>query len=160
MNIVYRPLDELVPYIRNPRNTEKAVNKVAASIQAFGFLVPIALDKDNVIVAGHVRLLAARKLGLEQVPTVTLEDLTEDEIRAFRLVDNRVSEMAVWDEPLLAEAIDFIGDEIDMMQFGFDLTEKASTQKIDTNMEFDEDDYEDEAFEYECPNCGFHFSES
>ena len=159
MNIVYRPLDDLIPYTRNPRNTEKAVDKVAASIQAFGFLVPIVLDKDNVIVAGHVRLLAARKLGLTEVPTVTADDLTEDQIRAYRLVDNRVAEMAVWDEPLLGEAMDFIGDEVDMMEFGFDMTAQERNERIDTGMEFDEDDFGDEAFEYECPECGFHFSE-
>lgn len=160
MKIVYRPLDELIPYIRNPRDTQKAIDKVAASIQAFGFLVPIILDKDNVIVAGHTRLLAARKLGLTEVPTTTADDLTEDQIRAYRLVDNRVAEMAVWNEPLLQEAMDFIGDEIDMMQFGFDDMKEAFNQRIDTNEEFSADDFEDEAFEYECPECGFHFSEA
>lgn len=159
MKIVYRPLDDLVPYIRNPRNTEKAVNKVAASIQAFGFLVPIVIDQDNVIVAGHTRLLAARKLGLEEVPTVTVEELSEDQIRAYRLVDNRVAEMAVWDEQLLGETLDFIGDEMDMGQFGFEDIAPERNERIDTNMEFDEDDFGDEAFEYECPECGFHFSE-
>lgn len=159
MKIVYRPLNDLVPYIRNPRNTEKAVNKVAASIQAFGFLVPIVIDQDNVIVAGHTRLLAARKLGLEEVPTVTVEELSEDQIRAYRLVDNRVAEMAVWDEQLLGETLDFIGDEMDMGQFGFEDIAPERNERIDTNMEFDEDDFGDEAFEYECPECGFHFSE-
>ena len=160
MNIVYRSLDEITPYIRNPRNVEKAVDKVAASIQMFGFLNPIILDKDNVIVAGHTRALAARKLGLKEVPTVTADDLTEDEIRAFRLVDNRVAEMAVWDEPLLTEAMDFIGDDIDMLQFGFENEKAERNERIDTSMEFNEDDFGDEAFEYECPECGFHFSEA
>ena len=159
MNIVYQPLDALVPYIRNPRVTEKAVSKVAASIQAFGFLVPIVVDKDNVIVAGHTRLLAARKLGLEEVPTVTADDLSEDQVRAYRLVDNRVAEMSVWDEPLLADALDFIGDEFDMIDFGFEPEKEERNERIDTSMEFDEDDFGDEAFEYECPECGFHFSE-
>lgn len=159
MNIVYRPLDELIPYIRNPRDTQKAISKVAASIQAFGFLVPIVLDKDNVIVCGHTRLLAARKLGMEEVPTVTADDLTEEQIRAYRLVDNRVAEMAVWDEPLLAEALDFIGDEFEMIDFGFEEIKDDRNERIETNMEFDEDDFSDEAFEYECPDCGFHFSE-
>lgn len=159
MKIVYRPLDDLIPYMRNPRDTQKAIDKVAASIQAFGFLVPIVIDRENVIIAGHVRLLAARKLGLSEVPTVTADDLTEDQIRAYRLVDNRVAEMAVWDEPLLAEAMDFIGDDIDMIQFGFDTEKEEWNERINTNMEFDEEDFEDAAFEYECPDCGFHFSE-
>ena len=159
MTVVYRRLDDLVPYFRNPRDTRKAVNKVAASIQAFGFLVPIILDKDNVIVAGHTRLLAARQLGLKEVPTVTADDLSEEQIRAYRLVDNRVAEMAVWDEPLLAEAMDFIGDEFDMTEFGFEPMEKEWNERIDTSKEFDEDDFGDEAFEYTCPECGFHFNE-
>jgi len=160
MKIVYRKLDELVPYARNPRDTREAVDKVAASIQAFGFLVPIIIDKDNVIVAGHTRLLAARKLGLKEVPTTTAEDLTDDQIKAFRLVDNRVAEMAIWDLPLLTEAMEEIGDEIDMEAFGFENIEPEDYVVKDTGKEFDESDFEDEAFEYECPECGFHFSES
>lgn len=159
MKIIYRPPDDLIPYVWNPRDTRKAVDKVAASIQMFGFLVPIVVDQNNVIVAGHVRLLAARKLGLTEVPTTTADDLTEDQIRAYRLVDNRVAEMAVWDEPMLGEALDFIGDDIDMIQFGFDGETEERQERIDTNMEFEEDDFSDEAFEYECPECGFHFSE-
>ncbi|MBR6268921.1 MAG: ParB N-terminal domain-containing protein [Selenomonadaceae bacterium] len=159
MNIVYRPLNDLIPYIRNPRDTQKAIDKVAASIQAFGFLVPIVLDSDNVIVCGHTRLLAARKLGLEEVPTTTADDLTEDQIRAYRLVDNRVAEMAVWDEPLLEEALDCVGEDFDMIDFGFDFAKEERNERIETNMEFEEDDFSDEAFEYECPECGFHFSE-
>ena len=149
-----------MPYTRNPRDTQKAIDKVAASIQAFGFLVPIIIDSDHVIVAGHTRLLAARKLGLAEVPTVMADDLTEDQIRAYRLVDNRVAEMAVWDEPLLADALDFIGDDIDMLEFGFETEKQDWNERVDTNMEFDEDDFGDEAFEYECPECGFHFSET
>ncbi len=160
MKIIYRKLDELIPYARNPRDTREAVDKVAASIQAFGFLVPIIIDKDDVIVAGHTRLLAARKLGLKEVPTTPADDLTEDQIKAYRLVDNRVAEMAVWDMPLLTDALEEIGDEIDMLQFGFENAVPDLYEVKDTGKEFDEDDFEDEAFEYECPDCGFHFSES
>lgn len=160
MKIIYRKLDELVPYSRNPRDTRDAVDKVAASIQTFGFLVPIIIDRDNVIVAGHTRLLAARKLGLKEVPTVMADDLNEDQIKAYRLVDNRVAEMAIWDVPLLADAISEIGDEIDLEQFGFVLDVPEPYEVKDTGKEFDEGEFEDEAFEYECPECGFHFSES
>ena len=162
MKIIYRPVDELIPYARNPRDTRDAVDKVAASIQAFGFLVPIIVDRDSVIVAGHTRLLAARKLGLKEVPTTVADDLTEDQIRAYRLADNRVAEMAVWDLPMLAENMAMIGDEIDMLQFGFaDEEEVPGAYEVkDTGREFDEGDFGDEAFDYECPECGFHFSES
>ena len=160
MKIEYMSPDELIPYNRNPRDTRDAVNKVAASIQAFGFLVPIIIDKDNIIVAGHTRLLASRKLGLKSVPVVRADDLTEDQVKAYRLVDNRVAEMAIWDMPLLTEALDEIGDEIDMSAFGFEDVEPEEYTVKDTGKEFDESEFEDEAFEYECPECGFHFSES
>lgn len=159
MTIEYKPIEQCIPYDRNPRDTRDAVDKVAASIQAFGFLVPIILDKDGIIIAGHTRLLAARKLGLKEVPTTTVEDLTEDEIKAYRLVDNRVAEMAVWDMPLLAEAMSYIGDEIDMLQFGFSNLEDERVQQIDTNTEYDLQSFDDEAFEYDCPECGYHFNE-
>lgn len=161
MKIEYRKLDELIPYARNPRDNREAIDKVAASIQAFGFLVPIIIDKDDVIVAGHTRLLAARKIGMKEVPTIKAYDLSEDQVKAYRLVDNRVAEMAVWDMPQLADAISFIGDEIDMLQFGFeDLSVPEPYDIKDTGKEFNAEDFEDGAFEYECPECGFHFSES
>ena len=161
MKIEYRKIEDLIPYARNPRDNRNAVDKVAASIQAFGFLVPIIIDKDDVIIAGHTRLLAARKIGMKEVPTIKAADLTEDQAKAFRLVDNRVAEMAVWDMPLLADAIAEIGDEIDMLQFGFEDLDVPEPYEIkDTGKEFNADDFEDEAFEYECPECGFHFSES
>ena len=161
MKIIYKPLDEIIPYERNPRDNTEAVDKVAASMQAFGFLVPIVLDENNIIVAGHTRLLAARKLGMKEVPTTLAEGLTEDEIKAYRLVDNRVSEMAAWDIPKLYDAIENIGDEINMLQFGFDFTQpEGPAQRLDNGMEFDEDDFSDSAFEYECPECGFRFSEA
>ena len=160
MKIEYRKLDELVPYARNPRDNRNAIDKVAASIQAFGFLVPIIIDKDNVIIAGHTRLLAARKLGLKEVPTIKADDMTEDQAKAYRLVDNRVAEMAIWDMPLLAEALEDIGDEIDMVPFGFEIDIPEPYDIKDTGKEFDEDDFSDEAFEYECPDCGFRFSET
>ena len=160
MKITYRKIEDLVPYENNPRDIAEAVDKVAASIQAFGFLVPIVIDENNVIVAGHTRLEAARKLGLKEVPTATADGLTEDEIKAYRLVDNRVSEMAVWDIPKLYDAIESIGDSLDMIQFGFDkLIPDPPKQRLDTSMEFDTDDFSDEAFEYVCPECGFRFSE-
>lgn len=161
MKVEYRKLAELIPYAKNPRDNREAVDKVAASIQMFGFLVPIVIDKDDVIVEGHTRLLAARKIGMKEVPTIKAYDLTEEQAKALRLVDNRVAEMAIWDMPLLTESLEEIGDEIDMVQFGFDLAKEMEAYEIkDTGMEFDEGDFEDEAFEYTCPECGFHFSES
>lgn len=85
MQIVYRNTAELIPYANNPRNNDKAVDAVAASIREFGFKIPIIVDPDGVIVAGHTRLKAAQKLGLESVPVIVADDLTEDQVKAFRL---------------------------------------------------------------------------
>ena len=88
---------ELIPYSNNPRNNDSAVDAVAASIKEFGFKVPIIIDNYNVIVAGHTRLKAAQKLGLEKVPCIKADDLTPEQLKAFRLADNKVSELATWD---------------------------------------------------------------
>ena len=118
--IIYRDLSELIPYDKNPRNNEAAVDPVAESIREFGFKVPIIIDGNGVIVAGHTRLLAAKKLGLKKVPCVVADDLTEEQIKAFRLADNKVSELAEWNVDLLGEELKEITD-IDMSEFGFEL---------------------------------------
>ena len=87
-------IEELVPYANNPRHNDGAVEAVANSIREFGFKVPIVIDKDNVIVAGHTRLKAAEKLGLEKVPCIVADDLTPEQINAFRLADNKTAELA------------------------------------------------------------------
>lgn len=89
MKIIEMPISELVPYANNPRNNDNAVDAVAASIREFGFKVPIIVDKDNVIVAGHTRLKAAEKLGLSSVPVIRADNLTEEQVKAFRLADNK-----------------------------------------------------------------------
>lgn len=91
MNIIEKNINEITPYENNPRDNSKAISYVANSIREFGFKVPIVVDKDNVIVAGHTRLKAAEMLGLETVPVIVADDLTEEQINAFRLVDNKSS---------------------------------------------------------------------
>lgn len=118
MNIVELSIHDLVPYENNPRNNIWAVEYVANSIEKFGFKVPIVVDKNNVIVAGHTRYMASKKLGLETVPCIVADDLTEEQIKAFRLADNKVSEIATWDDELLAIELSDIID-IDMSDFGF-----------------------------------------
>lgn len=120
MEIINRKIDEIIPYENNPRNNDDAVDYVAKSIEEFGFKVPIILDKNNIIVTGHTRLKAAKKLGLKEVPTIMADDLTDEQIKAFRLADNKVSEYAEWDLDILNdELMNF--DTIDMSDFGFDL---------------------------------------
>ena len=119
INIEYRRLNSLHPYENNPRDNEAAVSGVAASIRRFGFRSPILIDRDGVIVCGHTRYLAAQSLGLTEVPCVQLSDLTEEQVKAFRLADNKVAEKATWDEDLLFEELSAI--EMDMTVFGFEI---------------------------------------
>ncbi len=111
-------ISEIKPYENNPRNNDSAVDYVANSIKEFGFKVPIIVDANNVIVAGHTRLKAAEKLGLKELPCIRADDLTDDQIKAFRIADNKVSEFAEWDFAKLEAEIDSIN--LDMAQFGFD----------------------------------------
>lgn len=119
MDIVNRRLTDIHPYENNPRFNDEAVDAVAASIQEFGFKVPIVLDSEGVIVAGHTRWKAALKLQLEEVPCVVADDLSPEQIKAFRLADNKVAELAYWNEEALAKELEEIAD-IDMSAFGFD----------------------------------------
>lgn len=120
MEIVNKNIDEIIPYENNPRDNEKAVDYVLKSIKQFGFKVPIIIDKNNIIVTGHTRLKAAQKLGLKEVPVIMADDLTEEQIKAFRLADNKVSEYSIWDNKLLLEELESIGSGIFT---GFDISE-------------------------------------
>lgn len=121
MNIIEKNLKDIKPYEKNPRKNDSAVDSVANSIKEFGFKVPIVIDRDNVIVCGHTRYKAAKKIGLKAVPCVVADDLTEEQIKAYRLADNKVSEKSEWDFDLLGEELNNIFD-IDMGMFDFDLT--------------------------------------
>lgn len=119
MNIVYKSIRDIVPYANNPRKNDDAVEGVMNSIKEFGFKVPIIIDKDGTIIAGHTRYKASLKLGLEEVPCIIADDLTEEQVRAFRIADNKVAERAEWDFDLLNEELKEIS--IDMGEFGFDM---------------------------------------
>lgn len=122
MQIITKKIDELKPYLNNPRFNDDAVEYVANSIKEFGFKVPIVIDKNNEIVAGHTRYKASIELGLEEVPCIVADDLSEEQIKAFRLADNKVSEKAEWNFELLEEELAQIND-IKMNEFGFILEE-------------------------------------
>ena len=138
MNIIEKRTDELIPYANNPRKNDGAVDAVANSIREFGFKVPIIIDKDGVIVAGHTRLKAAEKLGIESVPCIMADDLTDEQIKAFRLADNKTNELAEWDEKKLAEELKAFNKEY-IQQFGFD----------DIQEELDELGVTEDDFEFE-----------
>ena len=150
--IVYLGIHDVIPYEKNPRKNENAVNAVANSIKEFGFRSPIVVDKDMVIINGHTRLLAAKQLGLNEVPVIVASDLNEEQVRAFRLVDNKVAEIAEWDEDLLQEELNLI-EELDMSQFGFDepefnFDENSGGGQLELN------DRQTKEKEIECPFCG------
>ena len=134
MNIVQKTLDDLIPYENNPRHNDDAVDYVAESIKEFGFKVPIIIDKGNVIVAGHTRYKAAKKLGINEVPCLVADDLTDEQIKAFRLADNKVAEIATWDFEKLDLELSTL--EMDMELFGFEPYEDTEPQEVV------EDDYE------------------
>ena len=126
MTIIEKALNEIKPYENNPRDNAPAVDAVAASIEEFGFKVPIVIDKDGVIVAGHTRYIAAQKLGLETVPCIMADDLSDEQAKAFRLADNKVSELAMWDNDKLMQELGEI--DMDMSEFGFDDVETPETE--------------------------------
>ena len=114
------PIDRPRPYERNPRRNDAAVEKVAASIREFGWDSAIVVDRDGVIIAGHTRLKAAKRLGLAEVPVIVRADLTEEQARSLRLADNKTGEFAEWDEALLGEELAALAEaQVDMAAFGF-----------------------------------------
>lgn len=130
MNIIEKPINEVIPYEKNPRINDNAVPAVTKSIEEFGFKVPIVIDKNGTIVTGHTRLKAAKKLGMKTVPCIVADDLTPEQIKAFRLADNKVAEVAEWDMELLNEELDGIVD-IDMSDFNFsDITDSPSSEDV------------------------------
>lgn len=116
------PIERVVPYARNPRRVpDEAVSKVAASIREFGWRQPIVVDPDGVVIVGHVRLLAAQRLGLTEVPVHVARDLTPAQAKAYRIADNRVAEATTWDDALLAlEFEDLASMDVDLALTGFD----------------------------------------
>jgi DNA modification methylase len=128
MNIETLPIDAVKEYDRNPRTiNDAAIDAVAKSIQAFGFKVPILIDADGIIIAGHTRLRAARKLGLTEVPTIRAADLTPDQVKALRIADNKVASLTAWDMELLPiELADLQGVNFDLAVLGFSAEDLAA----------------------------------
>lgn len=135
-------IEDVKPYERNPRRNAHAVQAVAESIKEFGWQSPIIVDKDYTIISGHTRRLAALSLGLKEVPVYVAEDMTPEQVRAFRIADNRVAEMALWDVDALRKEISGIKG-IDLEGFGFDkgLLDQISDEKSGVKR-------------HKCPRCG------
>lgn len=121
MDISEKRLSDLIPYENNPRLNDDAVKYVVKSIEEFGFKVPIVIDKDNVIVCGHTRWKAAQQLGLNTVPCIVADDLTPEQVKAYRIADNKVSDFSMWDNKKLLEELTDISEFDEEIFTGFDL---------------------------------------
>ena len=147
IKVIECKLRDIIPYDKNPRKNEKAVDAVMESIKQFGFKNPIIVDENMVIISGHTRRLAALKLSMETVPVVIAKDLTEEQVRAFRLADNRVASFSSWDEKKLKEEIAEINN-IDLSDFGFkkDKIDDIFREKAEIKTHI-------------CPKCGHEWSD-
>lgn len=155
----------LIPYARNSRtHSDAQVGKIAASIREFGFLNPIIVDGANGIIAGHGRVMAAQKLGLQTLPVIEAGHLTEAQKRAYIIADNRLALDAGWDNDLLKiELQDLEADGFDLSLTGFEIGEMAAifdepdmSEPDSSSQEIDPDAY---AMDHKCPKCGFEFDE-
>ena len=164
MQIEYLKIDEVIPYANNPRqNDGEAVDRVAASITEYGFKIPIIIDKNNVVVAGHTRLKAAKKLGIDKLPVIKADDLTPAQIKGFRLAENRVSEYATWDNELLSielEALQELDFDLDMTGFeNWEIDNLLNPVSDEDLQDFfvDREQKEKEPKKIQCPSCGCEF---
>ena len=154
MQVIEKFINEIKPYEKNPRKNDEAVEYVANSIKEFGFKVPIVIDKNGVIVAGHTRYKAAQKLGLEKLPCIIADDLTEQQIKAFRIADNKVGEFAEWDFDLLNTELKDITD-LNVEQFGFtDIDILNFDESALEDLFTDAPEKEKEPKKIQCPHCG------
>lgn len=152
-------IEKIIPYARNPRKNVVAIDKVAASLREFGFRQPIVVDSNFTVIAGHTRLLAAKKLGLTEVPVHIAEGLTETQIKAYRIADNRIGSEASWDADLLKlEMTDLHNFGMDVALTGFDAGELEKIMYDQLNPEQFDSYGEDIETDHECPKCGYKWS--
>ncbi|WP_297953088.1 ParB N-terminal domain-containing protein [uncultured Lactobacillus sp.] len=158
MKVEAKSIDDIKPYENNPRDNDDAVDAVANSIKEFGWQQPIVVDIGGVIIAGHTRYKAAKKLGLKTVPVVVAKDLTEEQVKAYRLADNKSGELADWDFGKLNTELQVI-DDLDMTKFGFDESDLKLADGWDDSGSLDDyDEPEEESNDetmYKCPECGY-----
>lgn len=151
MNIVLKKIDEIIPYERNTKkHDETQITNVAESIKKYGFVQPIVIDKDDVVVIGHCRLLGAQRLGLEEVPCVCVDSLTSEQVNALRIVDNKTNE-SPWDFDFLADEL----AEVDLSDFDFDfgISDPSEIAWADVD-DLSEESYEEPQHRMlECPAC-------
>ena len=159
MKIIEKRLDEIHPYENNPRINDGAVQFVMNSILEFGFKIPIIIDGEGTIVCGHTRYKAAKKLKMKTVPCILVDDLDEDQIKAYRLADNRVGEFSEWNtDKLDVEMNELERMDIDMTMFGFGY-EVDYSEDQENEEDTDEEPEQKEILRCRCPKCGYRFNE-
>lgn len=162
LKVEYIPINELKEYENNAKiHTEEQVEQIKKSIQEFGMNDPIGIwGKDNLIVEGHGRLMACKELGMTEVPIIRLDNLTDEQRKAYTLVHNQTTMNTGFDLDILNEELENI--EIDMSEYGFDDIKiddiEEDTQTISDNKELDLEEYNDNNFDCTCPRCGFNFN--
>ena len=164
LKIVQKPVDKLIPYINNSRtHSGEQIAQIAASIKEFGWTNPILVDGENGIIAGHGRLMAARKLGYTEVPTIELKDLTKTQRKAYIIADNKLSLNAGWDDEILRfelGELDAAGFDLELTGFvGDDLTETMFGKDFAQDSPEDFKEVDESELEKKCPRCGFEFDE-
>lgn len=156
MDVIMKKVSELKPYDKNAKTHDRQqIANVAQSIAEMGWKQPLVIDADGVVIAGHCRLLAAKKLRQKEVPCVVADDLTHEQIRKYRILDNKLAE-SPWDLGILAEDIeglDFEGYDVD-----FGLDDIINVEPQEGAREFTEEEFSDEQFKCECPRCGLKFN--
>jgi ParB-like chromosome segregation protein Spo0J len=154
--IISMPIEEVKPYDKNPRKNDSAVEATANSIKEFGWQQPIVVDKNHVIIVGHTRLKAAKELKMDKVPVVVADNLTDEQVKTYRLADNKTGELADWDFDLLnSEILDI--DNFNLEDFGFKESELNIEDGWDVDGDIDdyEEPKEEEPAKCKCPECGY-----
>lgn len=148
MQIIYKELSELIPYERNAKlHPESQIAKIALSIQEFGFCNPVLVDGQNGIIAGHARVMAARQVGLVEVPVIWADDLTEEQVRAYRIADNKLAESDYYESILRSELLELKASGIDIENF----------MDIPIQVEQEESKENRSSALIKCPFCGYEF---
>lgn len=165
MQIIYKKVNELIPYINNSRtHSEEQVNQIVASINEFGFTNPLLIDEKDNIIAGHGRLLASKKLKMEEVPCIVLSGLTEAQKKAYIIADNKMALNAGWDFNLLSLELENLKElDFDLELTGFSVDEIDGL--LNTNEDIEDNDYEEQDLKenntqlHKCPECGCEFED-
>ena len=165
MNIIYKKVDELIPYARNNKiHSESQIKKIAASIQEFGFKQPVVIDDKNSIIVGHARCEGAKLAGLDEVPCIVADDLSKAQIKAYRITDNKLSDLAEWDNEMIGLELQELGElDFDISLTGFDESELNDLMN-DVDFEAGTEEEQGKLDKLDpkwitCPNCGKEFDE-